>query len=130
MPIAHSNGPDGVPQLLLDHLANVAGRAAAFASPFGSTVFAEWAGWWHDAGKVAEDVQAYLLSAPSGSHGPDHSSAGMLMACEVFEPLAFSIAGHHGSIPDAQNLRDRIQRKRHEPRVLSVSYTHLTLPTN
>ena len=120
MLIAHSKGGAGHSQPLLGHLANVAGHAAVFAAPFKSSAFAEWAGWWHDAGKVAEDVQAYLLSTSSSPPGPDHSSAGMLMACEVFEPLAFSIAGHHGGLPDAQHLRDRIQRKRSEARILSA----------
>jgi len=120
MLIAHSKGDAGHPQALLDHLSNVAEHAAVFAAPFESSAFAEWAGWWHDAGKVDGDVQDYLLSTSSSPPGPDHSSAGMLMASEVFEPLAFLIAGHHGGLSDTERLRERIQRKRHESRVLSA----------
>ena len=116
--IAHSAPEGGTEQSMREHLGNVAALASSFAAPFGSAAFAEWLGWWHDAGKVADDVQAYLTDSKSTPPGPDHSSAGMLEAVDRFEPFAFNIAGHHGGLPDASDLKTRIQRKREEKRVV------------
>ncbi len=119
--IAHSGRP---PQPLFDdapeisaHAPGVATLARDFAAAFGSEAVAEWLGWWHDAGKVAPDVQAYLNDEAATPPGPDHSSAGMLAALEVLEPLAFNAAGHHGGLADHGRLKDRIERKRDEPRI-------------
>jgi len=113
--IAHSANDIGRAQPLLEHLRNVAGMAAHFASAFNSQHFAEWLGWWHDAGKVAPDIQEYLHDSNAVPPGPDHSSVGMLKAMEVMEPFAYNIAGHHGGLPDPGYLKDRIKRKREEP---------------
>ncbi len=118
--IAHSAGPDGTPQSLLDHLEGVARRARTFAAAFGSAVFGDWLGRWHDAGKAADDVQAYLRGETDAPRGPDHSSAGMLAAADVLPPLAFNVAGHHGGLVDQKDLRERIERKRNEPRVVEA----------
>lgn len=128
--IAHSSPTDGLPdQPLFDavdgveaHSANVARRAGEFAAAFGSERVAEWLGWWHDAGKVAPDVQAYLHGETGAKTGPDHSSAGMLAAADlgVLWPLAFNIAGHHGGLSDQDALRSRIERKRGEARVVEA----------
>ena len=104
---------DGVPA----HARMVAERAAEFAAAFGSGRLAEWLGWWHDAGKVAPDVQAYLRGETDLRQGPDHSSAGMLAAWDALMPLAFSAAGHHGGLGDADALQRRVQTKKAEARV-------------
>ncbi len=115
--IAHSANEAGWPQPLLEHLEEVAKLAGHFAESFESRVFAEWLGWWHDAGKVAFDVQVYLNNPDAKPPGPDHSSAGMLAAFDAFELLAFNVAGHHGGLSDKTNLLARSQRKKQEQRV-------------
>ena len=123
--IAHSPpATGGPPQPLFEddgdvvaHARAVAGLAAAFADAFGSARVAEWLGWWHDAGKVAPDVQAYLRGETDEKRGPDHSSAGMLAAFDALQPLAFNVAGHHGGLADSDALRSRVERKRAEARV-------------
>jgi len=97
--VAHS-APEGggEEQSLEDHLRGVAEKAADFAEAFESEAFAEWLGWWHDAGKVHGDIQDYL-----NDRGPskDHSSVGMLHALDVPNlALALSIASHHGGLLD------------------------------
>ena len=116
-PIAHSRNALGLEQPLVEHLSSVAHFAALFAAPFGAERSARLLGWLHDVGKLAEDVQAYLKAPNDASRGPDHSSVGMLMALDVYEPLAFNAAGHHGGLPDLERLRERIQRKRKEDRI-------------
>lgn len=83
---------------------------------------AEWLGWWHDAGKVAPEVQDYLNDENASPPGPDHSSAGMLAAVELelLWPLAFNVAGHHGGLADQSKLKARIERKREETRVVTA----------
>ena len=114
--VAHS-APEGSgeEQSLEDHLRGVAEKAAGFAEAFESEAFAEWLGWWHDAGKVHGDIQDYL-----NDRGPskDHSSVGMLHALDVPNlALAHSIAGHHGGLLDHSALRERAGRKREETRI-------------
>jgi CRISPR-associated endonuclease/helicase Cas3 len=111
--------PGYPPQLLLDHAGGVAHGASSHAAAFGSSVFGEWLGWWHDAGKSAPDVQTYLRGDTDLKRGPDHSSAGMIEAITLGElwPLAFIIGGHHGGLMDANRLRERVQKKQKEDRV-------------
>ena len=61
---------------LHDHLAAVAGCAAAFASFFGAAEAARAAGLLHDIGKASAPFQAYLEHPPGTMKGPDHSTAG------------------------------------------------------
>ena len=127
MYIAHSGSP---PQPLFEptdgiepHAAAVAQRAADFAEAFGAGRAAEWLGWWHDAGKVAQNVQAYLRGETGAARGPDHSSAGMLAAVDALGVLAFNAAGHHGGLADADALQRRIERKQAEAHVTDALAT-------
>ncbi len=113
--IAHSVNEFGREQPFLEHSGNVARRAGLHASAFDSGHFGEWNGWWHDAGKVADDIQKHLRAPRTAERGPDHSSAGMLRAMEVCHPLAFNIAGHHGGLPNYCDLKERVRRKSIEP---------------
>lgn len=108
---------------IIAHARAVAEHASKFAAAFGSERAAEWLGWWHDAGKVAPDVQAYLRGETDAKKGPDHSSAGMLAAFEALNPLAFNVAGHHGGLADADALKRRLDAKRVEPRVAEALAT-------
>ena len=113
--IAHSAPEEGgAPQSLYDHAKNVAEMAGEFAEPFDSSEVARWLGWWHDAGKAHPDIQAYLQGE---GESKDHSSVGMLAAADGFQLLAHNVAGHHGGLANQQDLKDRIQRKRNEPRI-------------
>ena len=128
--IAHSAGEGGTPQTLHDHLKNVAELAARFAGAFGAGRFGAWLGWWHDAGKCAPDVQAYLRGETDAPRGPDHSSAGMLEANRVDPPLAFNVAGSDCPICPAiarcarSPGRVRIEMARRATRPRSAASSH------
>src|SRR5262245_52233427 len=71
---------------------------------------AYWAGLWHDLGKFHLDFQAYLAN-PIARRGPDHSSAGAILAERCFSPLAFLVAGHHGGLPALKELKLRVRER-------------------
>ena len=101
---AHSANGRGDRQLLVDHLRNVAALARERAQPFGGGDLAFLAGLWHDAGKADPEWQRYLLESEAGTRtrgsGPDHKSAGALLAEEERQPLVgLLIQAHHGGLP-------------------------------
>jgi CRISPR-associated endonuclease/helicase Cas3 len=111
---AHSlpGKPHGEWQLLEVHLAAVAALAERFASSF-APGWGSLAGLWHDAGKYQAAFQRYIAT-DSDAHikGPDHATVGALIARAQKAPaLAFAIAGHHGGLPDAEDLKCRLERK-------------------
>lgn len=110
VPLAHSPGPDGKPQLLVRHLEAVAKIAASHAAKFEAAALGHWSGLWHDVGKFHPDFQAYVRN-PVQRHGPDHSSAGAALAAEVYDLLAFPIAGHHAGLPSRTALKSRLAEK-------------------
>jgi CRISPR-associated endonuclease/helicase Cas3 len=110
LPYAHSPNHNSVPHDLVDHLTSVAQKASQFAEKFGAADMAYWAGLWHDLGKFHPDFQAYLAN-PIAWRGPDHSSAGAILAERSFSPLAFLIAGHHGGLPALKELKLRLREK-------------------
>ncbi|WP_029009610.1 CRISPR-associated helicase/endonuclease Cas3 [Azospirillum halopraeferens] len=103
---------------LADHLYAVAGRAAAFAAPFGCAEPARAMGLLHDLGKAAPAFQAYIRGT---GKSPDHSAAGAVLAVERYgrtdgRLLAFGIAGHHAGLANASRpgagptpLKDRLK---------------------
>jgi CRISPR-associated endonuclease/helicase Cas3 len=95
---------------LVEHLKAVAHQAARFAEKFGAAEMAYWAGLWHDLGKFHPEFQAYLAN-PITRRGPDHSSAGAVLAEGRFSPLAFLVAGHHGGLPALTDLKLRVREK-------------------
>ena len=102
---AHSANHAGERQLLVDHLRNVAALARGRARPFGGGDLAFLAGLWHDAGKADPEWQRYLVQSEAGTRargsGPDHKSAGALLAEEERQPLVgLLIQAHHGGLPD------------------------------
>jgi CRISPR-associated endonuclease/helicase Cas3 len=110
MPSAHSPNADGHPHDLVDHLQAVAQQAGELAGKFGAAALGYWAGLWHDLGKFHPDFQAYLAN-PTTRRGPDHSSAGAVLAEKTFSPLAFLVAGHHGGLPARTALKLRVREK-------------------
>lgn len=122
-PLAHSENDAGVVHLLFDHLNEVADRAREFADCWGAGELAAYLGWWHDAGKVSEEFQRYLVAEPKPPQGPDHSSVGALHAWEAgpeAKLLAFCLTGHHGGLRDLQDLKDRMSRKAQDSRIRNV----------
>jgi CRISPR-associated endonuclease Cas3-HD len=110
-PLAHSANAAGVTHDLEQHLRDVARWAADFARKFGGADLASWAGLWHDLGKYHPEFQAYLKD-PAARRGPDHSSAGAVLAAGHCDALAFLIAGHHAGLQSPDNLKKRLAEKR------------------
>ncbi len=98
---------------LEEHLAQTADLAESFASPF-APGWGRIVGLWHDAGKYRLVFQNRIGVDPEAhSNGiVDHSSVGALIAKGRGAPLlAFIVAGHHGGMPNANDLRSRLQAK-------------------
>ncbi|QDU72627.1 CRISPR-associated endonuclease Cas3'' [Mucisphaera calidilacus] len=111
---------------VLEHLKRVAygiegcfPGAQAAAEIFRTSAWGEYLALTHDLGKYADGYQDYLLEATDEDRAQaptrvDHSSFGALLA-EKQRPfgtlLAQAIAGHHGGMPDYQELVDRLRRK-------------------
>ncbi|MDQ3692774.1 MAG: CRISPR-associated endonuclease Cas3'' [Chloroflexota bacterium] len=108
---AHSPRDGGPYQKLVDHLRQVAELGAAYASAFGGADAVRWAGWLHDVGKANPAWQDYLakcVAQPGRKHrSVDHKGAGALLALSTpgLAPMAFTIAGHHGGLPNQDKLR-------------------------
>jgi CRISPR-associated endonuclease/helicase Cas3 len=115
-PLAHSANPAGRTHDLERHLRDVARRSAAFAEKFGAAALAHWAGLWHDLGKFAPEFQEYLAD-PSAPRGPDHSSAGAVLAGRHWDGLAFLVGGHHAGLPSFADLKKRVADKQGSPLV-------------
>ncbi len=100
-------------QTLEAHLTQAANLAEAFASPF-APGWGRPAGLWHDAGKYSRAFQLHIDVDPDAhvNGTVDHSSAGALIARERQAPLlAFVIAGHHGGMPNSEDLASRLAAK-------------------
>jgi len=98
---------------LEEHLAATSELAASFAQSFAQG-WGRLAGLWHDAGKYRRIFQA-RIGADSDLHVNelvDHSSIGALIAKErKADLLAFVIGGHHGGLPNADDLSARLKEK-------------------
>jgi HD superfamily phosphohydrolase YqeK len=100
---------------LEDHLLNTAELAKKFASEFGNGDWAFLAGSLHDIGKYNPEFQNYIKlcndwedgdyeNSNNKQKGPDHSTAGSLLAVERFKligrMISYLIAGHHAGLPN------------------------------
>lgn len=102
-------------ELLDDHARRVAHLARSFAAEFGAGDWGELLGRWHDLGKRSDEFQRYIRATGDPDAGEDegnpagrvdHSTFGAQHAARVVgkhfgQLLAYCIAGHHGSLPDA-----------------------------
>jgi CRISPR-associated endonuclease/helicase Cas3 len=102
-------------QGLEEHLIQTADLAESFASGY-ARGWGRIAGLWHDAGKYRQAFQTMIGRDPDAhvSGKVDHSSVGALIAVEHnASMLAFVVAGHHGGMPNGDNLGGRL-REKHE----------------
>jgi CRISPR-associated endonuclease/helicase Cas3 len=101
---------------LEEHLRSVARLAADFAGKWGASKIGHWMGLWHDLGKFNPDFQAYLEACETSPdyrrRGPDHASAGAVYAMDFWGLLAFPLTGHHGGLPNAVALKQRMHDKK------------------
>jgi CRISPR-associated endonuclease/helicase Cas3 len=115
-PLAHSANAGGVSHDLERHLQDVASRCRSFAEKPQAAELGYWAGLWHDLGKYHPEFQAYLAN-PAAGRGPDHSSAGMVLADCYWRGLAFLVAGHHAGLSESAKLKGRLGEKKADPMV-------------
>ena len=105
-------GHGGRWQLLKDHLEGTAKLSQKFAVAFGAGDWGYLAGLWHDSGKYSLEFQKRLRSS-SDAHieqhsRVDHSTYGGQMAVNKWntgegKTLAYTIAGHHGGLPEGKS---------------------------
>lgn len=137
---AHSreNRPESDWEPLIEHLQNVADRAEAHASVFGSGEWGRRAGLWHDLGKYLPGFQARLHGS---TEHVDHAAPGAALAFRnggmMWTAVAFGIAGHHAGLANFAAQENTTQRplkerlRSGEPdlaRVLHAAPTDLTGP--
>ena len=108
--LAHIDG--NREQTLKNHLENVSNSGAVFGKSFGEQELCSLIGYYHDIGKYSSAFQAYLRKPKDKQirGSVDHSTPGLQYTLKAkatnqmisMEKLvaAFSIAGHHGGIPD------------------------------
>ncbi|NLO85172.1 MAG: CRISPR-associated helicase Cas3' [Clostridiales bacterium] len=122
-------------QTIKDHLNQTAELAASFAKSFDAEADGYYAGLMHDIGKYSDAFQRRIRGA---SIRTNHSNAGAKEAFQAKHPMAaFSIAGHHGGLPDgghksASNPNDgTLFGRMKEPAIPYQSWTdEITLPTH
>jgi CRISPR-associated endonuclease/helicase Cas3 len=117
---AHTRGADPAGwERLESHAERVAATCAGFADAFGAKDLGEWAGRWHDIGKLSPEFQQMLRDTARGrpKRRVNHSTAGAQHALNALgrehriaaQALAYVIAGHHAGLADAgtRNSHDR-----------------------
>ncbi len=104
--IAHRR-EDGFEQPLSEHLTETARLASCFAKGFSGDKDALLAGTLHDIGKYSQHFQKRIRD-PLNVPAHDHATAGAKVVgmSATTIPVAFSVAGHHGGIPDGGCLAD------------------------
>lgn len=100
--LAHSDAESGRKDTLAGHLADVARRAAEYATAFGASQEAWATGLLHDIGKYGELFQKRLRGE---EHGVDHWSLGAWIALKKWQTAgiaaALAIQGHHVGLKEA-----------------------------
>lgn len=113
---AHSlpGTPESEWHKLRRHLEDTAELAERFAQTY-APGWGRIAGLWHDAGKYQRAFQEYIREDPDAhvKSRVDHSSVGALIARERRAAfVAFVVAGHHGGLPNGDDLRNRLETKK------------------
>lgn len=122
--IAHSAGGEGEAQTLLSHLQGVIYRASSFGAVAGLEHVVQLAALWHDLGKATPEFQKKLQC--SSTRHLDHKGLGAMLAYrrKYFE-VALAIAGHHGGIPNINDLQARCQSNTEDAWTSQASYQEL-----
>jgi CRISPR-associated endonuclease/helicase Cas3 len=108
---AHSPNSSGAWHTLTDHLAGTGRQAGEFGEEFGSADACRFVGEVHDLGKADPVWQRYLAAAAAGNKlaTVDHKHAGAFVCGEWgLGTCAYVVAGHHGGIPNAADLRAKL----------------------
>lgn len=105
-------------QLLKEHLEEVARLAEERAGKFGAAKLGRLIGLAHDIGKYSAEFQTRLAG---GKQKVDHATAGAQelarrLDAVLGKALAFTVAGHHGGLPDGHagspyNLPERLSKQ-------------------
>lgn len=117
-----SEGSDGKPHDLHQHLIDTAARAQEYAKVFGAGNFAYLLGVWHDLGKYNPDFQEYLREAQKAADegrefsrkGPPHAIWGAMLLREKLrnhpqiDTFMLPILGHHAGLEDASEGGQKI----------------------
>ncbi|MFE7302698.1 CRISPR-associated endonuclease Cas3'' [Streptomyces sp. NPDC057579] len=111
---AHSRGSAGVRHSLEDHLRGSAALAGRFGEVFGCGELAAYLALIHDVGKGTCVWQDRLLAVEregGGKVGVMHKHAGTLLADRYTKlPFGAVVFGHHGGMPDMEQLKDELAR--------------------
>jgi len=106
---------------LKDHLSETARLAGEFAGSFGLKKLAQIIAYAHDAGKASPEFQARIAGVSGydpeahlegkGNIVVDHSTAGAQLLVKRLGlsaglVLAYSVAGHHGGLPNGKDEHD------------------------
>lgn len=95
---------DGRRQTVAEHLWGTAELCAGFAAAFGAEEQGRLAGLAHDIGKYSEAFQRRLRGSPEQV---DHATAGAWECAKLNQTAAaFTVAGHHGGLPDGGGRTD------------------------
>lgn len=87
-------------------------QAIAFSRTSRDSLFnaGELAGWLHDLGKYRPEFQSMLRGLHPANEKTYHKQAGTAKAAIANHVhVAFAIAGHHGGMPDCNDLKDIVQ---------------------
>lgn len=122
VPLARKNNKTGKPQFLEKHLEGVAKSCADYAKVFNSDKWGHLIGRLHDIGKAQKKFQEKL---DGKKIRVEHSGAGAVLLRHLplefrrlGEIAAFAVLGHHGGLPDSQQMRERMNRN--EPVLLEI----------
>ncbi len=119
--VAHTPPPNDPERWhdLKEHLTDVAHGTAGFADKLGAAQLGHYAGLWHDLGKYNPEFQKYLINCAQGdkqAKSVPHAVHGAILAAKLIPPIAPLIYGHHGGLPQIQEMsQKRISNPSHQP---------------
>jgi CRISPR-associated endonuclease/helicase Cas3 len=119
--VAHTPPPNDPDRWhdLKEHLTDVARGTAKFADKLGASKLGHYAGLWHDLGKYNPEFQKYLRNCAVNNKqakSVPHAVHGAIVAAELMPPIAPLIYGHHGGLPQIQDMmQKRISDPSHQP---------------
>ncbi len=111
--LAHSENEQGQVHELQQHLRATASIATLFASDFGASELAYYAGLLHDIGKFDSGFQARVRGEHARKTG--HARCGAVQLHEWMldwaDLVSFVVAGHHAGIPSSVHLKEILKKR-------------------